>query len=177
MLQRQHKTEKESLKEKEKAFDVLIKSQQQKAAEESALVEELKLTKEMLTKAHQELENKTKALDAELEKVKVNEVSTKTASAKSKVSNVKNKEILAYNKEKYQETPCKYFNKTKGCRRGSKCWFYHDVDNESKNLKKNKTKKFKVEQNEDREPKQEQGSNINQVIIELLKLLLRENNI
>ena len=43
----------------------------------------------MWTKAYQELENKTKALDAELEKVEVNEVSTQTASAKSEVSSVK----------------------------------------------------------------------------------------
>ena len=135
----------------------------------------------MLSKAHQELENKTKALYAELEKVDVNEVSTKTASAKSEILNVIKEEIKTKNKEKYKETTCKYFHKLKGCSRGSKCWFYHDktkkVYNESIKLKLNSTKKFKEEQNVDREPKQELCSNLRQVILELVKLLIRENNI
>ena len=91
--------------------------------------------------------------------------------------NVKKEEFKANNKEQHKKTPCKYFHNLKGCRRGSKCWFYHDetkkVDNKSIKLKQNPTKKFKDEQNEYRETKQEQGSNLKQVILELLKLLLR----
>ena len=45
--------EKESLKEKEKAMDNLISSQKQKAIDESMLVEELKLSKELLKKSTQ----------------------------------------------------------------------------------------------------------------------------
>ena len=50
------KKKKRSLVEKERAFDQLIRSQRQKAFEESRVVEELKVTKELLLKAHQELE-------------------------------------------------------------------------------------------------------------------------
>ena len=47
----------ESLKEKEKVFDDLITSQKQKADEEWKLVKELNLTKGLLIKAHQDLED------------------------------------------------------------------------------------------------------------------------
>ena len=52
-------TQQESLEEKEKACDDLITLQKEKAVEESMLVEELKLTKGLLDKAHQDLETKT----------------------------------------------------------------------------------------------------------------------
>ena len=72
------------------------------------------------------------------------------------------------------------FHKTKGCRRGNKCWFQHDHDHitEKKRLKlkQNPTKKVKGESNVKMESKHEQGDNMKQIIIELLKLLLRENN-
>ena len=75
--------------------------------------------------------------------------------------------------------PCKYFNRTKRCRRESTCWFYHDenhkAEKKSNRLKLYNNKKFKV--NVDKESKQDQGANLNQEIIELLKLLLRKNNI
>ena len=171
--------EKESLKEKETAVEELITSQKQKAAKESELIEELKLTKDMLNKAHQELKNKTHVLNAELEKINVNKVSTHIESAKNDVSNVNKEEFKASNKDKLKETPCKYFQNLKGCRRGSKCWFYHDetkkVQNKSIKLKQKPTKNFKDEQNIDKEPVQEQGSHLKQVILGLLKLLLREN--
>ena len=48
------------------------------------LVEELKLTKELLTKAHQYLKTKTNKLNAELKKVRVSEVTTQTVSKKTK---------------------------------------------------------------------------------------------
>ena len=47
------KKEKENLEEKDKAFDDQITLQIQKAVKESMLVEELKLTKGLLEKAHQ----------------------------------------------------------------------------------------------------------------------------
>ena len=50
--------EKESLQEKEKALDEFIASQKQKTIEEEMLVEELQLTKELLSKAHKELQTK-----------------------------------------------------------------------------------------------------------------------
>ena len=78
----------------------------------------------------------------------------------------------------YEETTCKYFHKIKRCRRGSKCWFYHNktlkVDNESITLKQISSKKFKEDQNVDKEPKQELCSNLKQEILGLVKLLLRE---
>ena len=52
--------EKENLKEKEKAFDRVITSQKQKSVEESQLIEELKLKKELITKTHKDLENTKK---------------------------------------------------------------------------------------------------------------------
>ena len=58
----------ESIKEKVKAMESSILSQKQKAINESILVEELKLSKELLNKAHQDLETKTNALNSELEK-------------------------------------------------------------------------------------------------------------
>ena len=56
----------------------VITSQKQKAVKESDLVEELKLTKELLTKAHKDLETKTNELNSELEKVKVRKATTHT---------------------------------------------------------------------------------------------------
>ena len=41
------------------------------------VVEELKVTKELLSKAHKDLEAKTNDLDEQLEKVRVTKVSTK----------------------------------------------------------------------------------------------------
>ena len=130
--------EKENLKEKEKAFDSVITSQKQKSVEESQLIEELKLTKELLTKAHKDLENKSNALDAEMEKVKASQFSTKTVPGTNYVSNVKHEKIETNDKDKKKTIPipCKYFNKFKGCRRGSKCWFPTRI----KILKKRKTK-------------------------------------
>ena len=174
------KKEKEILEEKEKAFSGLITAQKQKAAEEEKLVVELELTKGQLTEAHKDLETKTNALDAEIKKVKLSDVS-KMVSQVNQPSTVKQDERESNSEEKYKAVPCKYFNRTKGCRRGSTCWFYHDenrkAEKKSTNLKQNNTKKFKHEQNVDKESKQDQGANLNQVILELLKLLLRENNI
>ena len=79
-----------------------------------------------LTKAHHDLETKSKALDTELEKVKVNEVSIQTSFDKNKVLNVKQEEIEANIKEKQKGIPCEYLHRLKGCRRGKKCWSYHD---------------------------------------------------
>ena len=84
--------------------DVLT-SQKQKAVEESVLVEELKLTKELLTKAHQYLETKTNEVNAELEKVKVREVTTQTVPKINKVLKVKKEDsednIKEEKKKKY----------------------------------------------------------------------------
>ena len=176
------KREKESLEEKEKAFNDLIKFQEQKAVEESKLVEELEITKELLIKAQEDLEIKTNALDAELQKVGVEEVWTQTVSKLNEVSNVKQEEFDTNIEIKQKSIPitCKYFHKTKGCRRGNKCWFNHDHDQKTEKkrikLKQNPTKKFKGESNVKMESKHEQGDNMKQIIIELLKLLLRENN-
>ena len=176
------KREKESLEEKEKAFNDLIKCQEQKAVEESKLVKELEITKELLIKAQEDLEIKTIALDAELHKVGVGEVSTQTVSKLNEVSNVKQEEFDTNIEIKQKSIPiaCKYFQNTKGCRRGNKCWFIHDHDQtpEKKRIKlmKNPTKKFKGESNVKIESKHENGDNINQIIIELLKLFLKENN-
>ena len=113
--------ERESLEEKEKAFDELIKTQKKKAGEESNLVEELKFTKALLTKAHQDLETQTIRLNAQLEKeasavskqtvfqpnevstqtvYQMNEVSTQRVSEVIEVSNVKQEESEANNEEK-----------------------------------------------------------------------------
>ena len=111
--------------------------------EESQLIGELKLTKELLTKAHidLDLENKNNALDAEMEKVKASQVSTKTVSGTKDVLNVKQEQIETKNKDKKTTIPisCKYFHRIKGCRRGSKCWFY----NEDQNIEDKKSHKFK----------------------------------
>ena len=120
------KKEKESLKEKEKALDDLITLQKLKADKESKLVEELKVTKDQLTKAHQDLETKSNALNEELEKVKVTEVSTQTVSDTNEMSDFKQEVSEAHGEEKHNVTPCKYFHRMKGCRRGSKCWLFHD---------------------------------------------------
>ena len=44
-------------------------------------------------------------------------------------------------------------------------------------MKQNQTKQFKDEPNVDIELKQEQGRNLKEVLLELLMLLIRENNI
>ena len=101
----------------------MIISQKQKEEEESKLVEELKVTKGLLDKAYEDLVIKTNALDAELEKVNVSEVSIQTDPEINEVS-VKQEESKDNIEEKYKEIPCKYFHKIKGCRRGNK--FYRD---------------------------------------------------
>ena len=185
------KKEKESLEEKKKAFDDMIISQKKKAVEETKIVEELKSTKELLSKAQEDLETKTSALNEELGKVKVTKVSTKTLSERKEVAtqtnykvnevlNVKQEESDAKIEEKKIEIPCKYFNSIKGCRRGKKCWFNHDPsheENKKTKLQPKPTKKFKVEPNKDKESKQEHGENLKQVILELVKILLRESDI
>ena len=172
--------EKEILKEKEKAINDLTRSQKQKALEESKTVEELKATKEVLTKAYQDLQTKTNALEAEVEKVKSNNVSTQTVSTINDVSNVKQEHIETNIEEEQIAIPCKYFHTIKGCRRGSKCWFSHDKNNKTekrnKKLKKKINKKFKDEHIEAKEANL-QDTNLQQVMIELLNIILRERNI
>ena len=82
-------------------------------------------------------------------------------------------------KETKKEIPFNYLNKIKGCRRGDNCWFYHNHKAEkiSKILKCNPIKKFKDKLKVDKETKREHSENLMQVIIELLRLLIRENNI
>ena len=151
-----------------------------------------------MTKAHQDLETQTIRLNAQLEKeasevskqtvfqlnevstqtvYQMNEVSTQRVSELIEVSNVKQEESEANNEEKKKFIPCKYFHRTKGCRRGEKCWFHHDynhkVDIKSTKVQQKLNQKPKI----DRELKEEQGSSLKQVILELLKLLLRENDI
>ena len=159
--------EKVCLEEKEKAFDYLIASQNQKAIEESMLVEELKITKVLLTKAQEDLQTKTNALNAELDKLRLSEVSPQTGNKitevsnmkeeetekeieKSKVSgletqtgpkikevsNVKEEEREPHDREKIKAITCKYFQKINGCRRGLKCWFYHDESQKAINKSK-----------------------------------------
>ena len=83
--------------------------------------------------------------------------------------------------EKHITIPCKYFHTIKECRRGSKCWFSHDknhtAEKKSKKNKQNLNKKFKDEHNIVKESEQEQGANMQQIMKELLKILLRERNI
>ena len=99
----------------------------------------------------------------------------------NEVSSVKQEESKIHIEEKHKAIPCKYFHRIKGCRRGNKCWFSHDDYHkaEKKSSKNNKIpiKKLKNEANVDKEPKQEQGENLKQIIFELVKLLLIENNI
>ena len=94
---------------------------------------------------------------------------------------MKQEESEASFEEKKKEIPCKDFLRIKGCRGGSKCWFFNDfnhkADKKSTKLKQNQTKQFKDEPNVDIELKQEQGRNLKEVLLELLKLLIRENNI
>ena len=92
--------EREILEEKEKDLDDVMTSRKEKALKDSILVDELKLTKELLTKAHQDLETKTNELYAELEKVRVSEVTTKTVPKINKVSKVKQEEKEENIKEK-----------------------------------------------------------------------------
>ena len=128
-------------------FDDLITSQKQKADEEWKLVEELNLTKGLLIKAHQDLEDKTIALDKELKKVNVNEVSTQTVHAINDVSSVKQEESKIHVEEKHKAIPCKYFHRIKGCQRGNKCWFshdeYHKAEKKSSKINKILIKKLK----------------------------------
>ena len=135
----------------------MITSQKQKEEEESKLVEELKVTKGLLDKAYEDLVIKTNALDAELEKVNVSEVSIQTDPEINEVS-VKQEES-----------------------KNNKCWFYHDkslkAGKQSLLLKQNKNKKAKDELNVDMETKNEQNVNLKKVIIELVKLLLKEDDI
>ena len=140
--------EKECLEEKGKAFDNLITAQKQKAVEESKLVEELKFIKGMISKAQEDIESKNNLLNAELKNMKEastqtvsdrNEVSNKTTSKLNEILNVNEEENEAKIKEKKIPIPGKYFNRIKGCRRGKKCWFYHDDIHEA-------NKKTKVQQ-------------------------------
>ena len=176
------KKEKESLEEKEKAFDDLIILQKQKAVEESMLVEELKLTKGLLDKAHQDLEAKTNDLDAELRKVRegVSSVSTQTVSSINKVSDMKEEKAEAHIEAKHKNIPCKYFQRFKGSRRGNMCWFFHDeshkTEKKRKEIKQTPIQKFQDEQNKDKETKQEQGEALIIVVLELVKLLLTEKH-
>ena len=183
--------EKESLQEKDKAFDDNITSQKKKAVEETKLVEEINATKELLRRCYEDLETKTSALNKELEKVKVpkvltemvperKEVATQTISRTNEALNMKQEESNDNIKEKKIEMPCKYFNSIKGCRRGKQCWFYHGQSHEENKkikLQQKPTKKFKVEQNKYEESKQKQGANLKQVIFELVHILLRESDI
>ena len=63
--------------------------------------------------------------------------------------------------------------------RAKKCWFYHEENlkatKKSKNFKPNLIKKFKDELNI--ETKQKYGESLLLVIIDMLKLLLKDNNI
>ena len=172
--------EKESLEVKEKAINDLIKSQKQRAIEESKTVEELKVTKELLSKAHKDLQTKTNALEAELQKVNAFEVSTQTFSEINYVLNVKQEQHETNIEEKYIAISCRYFHTKNGCRRGIKCWFSHDknhkLENKSEKLKKKQNKKFKYEHNEAKKANLK-DANLQQVMIELLHLLLRERNV
>ena len=71
------------------------------------LVEELQLTKELLSKAHKELQTKSDELNPELNKVKVSKVSEV-----KDISNIKLEHNQAIMKEKKKEIPCKYFIKS-----------------------------------------------------------------
>ena len=92
---------------------------------------------------------------------------------------MKQEESEAHIEEKYESIPCKYFHTIKGCRRGSKCWFFHDenpkLNKKSSKLKQNKN--IKGEPNVETKPEQEQVVNLTEVIVELIKILFRENNI
>ena len=163
----------------------MITFQKQKANEETKLVQELKITKELLIKAHKDLEIKTDALDAELQKVKGSEASKETFPKINEAPNVKEKESGGTMKEKQKaiQIPCKYFHKIKGCRRGNKCWFIHDDNHKAEqNIKHkhNQTKKFKEEPKIENQLKQvflEESTNLQEIALELLKLLLRGKNI
>ena len=101
-------------------MDDLITTQKQKALEESKLVEKLKLSKFLVTKAQQDLETKTRELNSELEKVKVITASTQTVSDFKEVLNIKQEKSQTSNKEMIKEISCKYFHQIKGCRREKK---------------------------------------------------------
>ena len=86
---------------------------------------------------------------------------------------MKQEEIEANIEEKYRAIPCKYYHTIKGCKRGNKCWFYHDQNSKikmkSSKLKENKN--TKGEPNVEKKLKQEQVVNLNEVFIELVKIL------
>ena len=84
-------------------------SQKQKAIDESMLVEELKLSKELLNKVNQDLETKKNALNTELEEPKVSKAWTQTVSDSNEVSDVKTEESKTNIKEKKKAIPCKCF--------------------------------------------------------------------
>ena len=93
---------------------------------------------------------------------------------------MKEEESKANIKEKKIPITGKYFNKIKGCRRVKKWLLYHDDNHEADKKSKGQqkpTKKFKEEQNTEKEPKHKQGANLKQVILELLKILCIENDI
>ena len=91
----------ESLEEKERAFGDIITSQKKKTVEETRLVEEPKSTKEILSKAYNDLEIKTSALYEELKKVP--QVSTQIVSERKEVATLTiskiNDEVLNVKKE------------------------------------------------------------------------------
>ena len=62
-----------------------------------------------MTKAQQDLETKTDALDAELEKVNVSEVTTQTVSKINEVLNVKQEESEAIIEEKKENNTLQIF--------------------------------------------------------------------
>ena len=68
--------------------------------EEAMIVEELQLTKALLSKAHKELQTKSDELNAELNKVKVSKVSEV-----KEVSNIKLEKNEAIMKEKKRKSP------------------------------------------------------------------------
>ena len=76
-VERVNKLESE-MKEKEELSQKAETKAKKKAAEEAKLVEELKSIKRLLTQAHQHLEAKNNALNAEIKKGKASEVSTLT---------------------------------------------------------------------------------------------------
>ena len=113
-----------------------------------------------------------------LTKVKIGEVATQTVPELKDVF-VKQEESEAHIEEKYESIPCKYFHTIKGCRRGIKCWFFHNenpkLKKKSSKLKQNKN--VKGEPNVEKTPNQEQVVSLTEVSIELIKKLLQENNI
>ena len=92
---------KKALKKRKGAFGDIITSQKKKTVEETRLVEEPKSTKEILSKAYNDLEIKTSALYEELKKVP--QVSTQIVSERKEVATLTiskiNDEVLNVKKE------------------------------------------------------------------------------